>query len=137
MPRKSDEPARPLLTALELIQGCSRAKGDCYNFLRMDLAQLKSSGDLSKAYAGLSACQQVLGPLHKDYRGTLESMRKTLDSYAAHLHKADSWRDLVALALERLDPHITPQGARVIAKLREVFDLPEPLKGKSDGKHSD
>lgn len=72
-------------------------KNQASEFLRSQIYTLKTEDQFMRAYAGLSACQQLLGPLSGEYRKALEEMRKTLDSMvkARSQLTPDEWITLV------------------------------------------
>lgn len=80
-----------------LVKFSGPRKNEALEFLRSNLHTLKTEGQFMKAYAGLSACQQLLGPLSGEYRKALEEMRKTLDSMvkSRNLITPDDWIVLV------------------------------------------
>jgi len=95
MTKRRTEPLLPMTQALSQLQADGNIKASAFHFLRMDFSKLATENDFRKAYAGLAAAEQLLGPLDKRYCYALSGMRKTLDRFVDTLQPDNS-------ALEKL-----------------------------------
>jgi hypothetical protein len=117
----------PLPTMEEALQ---RFKGrpkyqSALEFLNADFAAFTQDKHFMGAYAGLSACQQLLGPMSGEYRKALEEMRKTLDSLlkARNTMVPDEWVALVKSTWEKtcamFQRHVAPEVWNAVGTVTE------------------
>jgi len=105
---------RSMFQALRDADCDGASKSLAFQFLRADVTRFHDSEDFQRAYAGLMACMQVLGPMHHSYRQTLSAMGKTLsqafDTYerAQKIWEKDEVQKLFDDIYCALEKHIPP-----------------------------
>ncbi len=88
MPRQTASiESRPLIEALKEVDCSGSLKQAAERFLRTDLSKVRTTAEMQRLFDGLSAAQQVLGPLNETYRKVLHDMGKTLDSLSNCIEK--------------------------------------------------
>jgi hypothetical protein len=99
------------------------------DFLNSDFELFTQDKHFMRAYAGLSACQQLLGPMSGEYRKALEEMRKTLDSLlkARNTMVPDEWVALVkenwTKTCAHFQKHVAPEVWNAVGTVTEqLFD---------------
>jgi hypothetical protein len=113
-----------LFDALQSRKADSRIKTAAFYFLRADWGRLETAQDFAKAYDGLQACIQILGPLGADYLKSLEAMRKALESLSAERVRWTNaeftavTREIFPRILEVLRGQVSPD---VLASIKGLF----------------